>query len=82
MNNTIEVRIDGKRTTVKVDGTYWGYDAIDDRAWHVTEQDYESLSPDDILEAVTVISKSQEYDRLLEKVKKIYPDYAIRFYKS
>lgn len=80
--NLIEVRIDGKHTTMKVDGHYWGYDSIDDRAWHVTGDDVYNYPVDDLMEMVTVITNSMEYVKLLNYLKDTYPNHELRYYKS
>ena len=82
VNNQIEVRIDGPHTTVRVNGTYWGYDPIDDHAWQVAELDLRKHSIDELIEIATLISGSDEAEILVAKMQDIYPDFPVTYYKS
>nr|DAL74542.1 MAG TPA: hypothetical protein [Caudoviricetes sp.] len=82
INNEIEVREDGKHTTVRVNGVYWGFDPIDNRPWQVSEFDLSLNSIDDLIEMVTLISGSVEVTKLVDKLKEFYPDFPVRTYKS
>lgn len=82
INNEIEVREDGKHTTVRVNGIYWGYDPIKNLPWHVSEFDLSLNSIDDLIEMVTLISGSEDIDLLVNELKEIYPDFPVKIYKS
>lgn len=82
MTHKFEVRIDGKYTTVKVDGYYWGYDPIDDRAWYASEEDLQNYHVEDLMEMVTVITNSSEYVNLMKNLKIHFPEHKITYYKS
>ncbi|ACP41683.1 hypothetical protein [Lactococcus phage P087] len=82
INNEIEVREDGKHTTVRVNGVYWGFDPIDNRPWQVSEFDLSLNSIDDLIEMVTLITGSVEVTKLVDKLKEFYPDFPVITYKS
>lgn len=82
INNEIEVREDGKHTTVRVNGVYWGFDPIDNSAWQVSEFDLSLNSIDDLIEMVTLITGSVEVTKLVDKLKEFYPDFPVKTYKS
>lgn len=82
VNNQIEVRIHGPHTTVRVNGVYWGYDPIDDRAWQAAEIDLRTHSIDDLIEMTTLISHSDEVETLIAKMQEIYPDFPVTRYSS
>ena len=82
INDEIEVHEDGKHTTVRVNGIYWGYDPVKSIAWHVSEFDLSLNSIDDLIEMVTLITGSEDVELLINELKELYPDFPVRTYKS